>query len=170
DRHRAATPPRADWSCPRRCRRRAPRGSHRGSPPPARNSGNWSASALAQRAVTRPKRLPPSPHVQPARDIRSGPPSYPHRHEHIESGCILAVADHGGRARIGELELGGAAFELPRDVEQVAGVKSDLERIEAILDGDLFARTAAVRIVDRKGELAVGDGELHRAALVARQR
>src|SRR5262249_36382295 len=148
-------------------RRPAPRRRRGGDAPLSLTCGNECASPRDRTPGGGGALLlsPPLPKTHP---FRFGRPSYPHRHEHIERRRILAVTHHGGRAGIGKLELRRATFELARDVEEITSVEADLERIEAVLDRQLLGGAAAIGVVDRERELAVGDGELHRAALVAR--
>ena len=44
----------------------------------------------------------------------------PHGHQHVKRALGIAILDQRRRARIGELEHRGFAFELAGDVEQVA--------------------------------------------------
>ena len=75
-----------------------------------------------------------------------------------------------GEPGIGELQDRGFAFELGRDVEQIAGIEADIERLGAVLDLDLLGRAAGIRIGHRKHQPAAGERQLHRAPALARYR
>ena len=60
--------------------------------------------------------------------------SHPHRHQHVERALGVLVLDQRRRAGIGELEHRDLALDLRRDVEQVARVEADIERIGVVLD------------------------------------
>src|ERR1700730_4543336 len=58
--------------------------------------------------------------------------SHPHRHQDVERGLVFLVLHQRGRARVGEFEDGDLAFDLGGDVEEVAGVEADIERVGSI--------------------------------------
>src|SRR5690349_24869567 len=89
---------------------------------------------------------------------------HPHRHQDVKRGGAFAVLDDGGGAGIGELEQGGVAVELGRDVEQIAGVEADIDRRGIGIDLDLFRRAARIRVVDGQRQAPVAQSELHRAS------
>src|SRR6202011_5856168 len=70
--------------------------------------------------------------------VSDGNCSHPHRHQHIERGLVVLVLHQGRRTGIGEPEHGDLALDLAGDVEQIARVESDIERVGGVLDLDLF--------------------------------
>jgi len=59
------------------------------------------------------------------------------------------------------------AFELARDIEQIARVEADLERRRIVFSADLFGGAAAFGVVDREYQLVGAYVELDRAAPLA---
>src|SRR5207253_5039980 len=54
---------------------------------------------------------------------------HPHRHQHVKRALGFLVLDQRRRSGVGEHEHGGLALDLGGDVEQVARVEADIERI-----------------------------------------
>ncbi len=75
-----------------------------------------------------------------------------------------------GEPGIGELEHGDLAFDLRGDVEQIARVEADIERIGVVFDLELLGGAAGIRIGDREHQPAAIERQLHRAAALARHR
>ena len=101
---------------------------------PRDSCGNSSASgggcgrqSCAQHAMNRSVRS------HRRRELRSSAArarrSHPHRHQHVERALGVLVLDQRRRAGIGELEHRHLALDLRGDVEQVARVEADIERI-----------------------------------------
>src|SRR5262249_18585288 len=113
------------------------------------------------------------PALSPLRRLSSvvrRPWSYSHRHQHIECALALTILNEGGRARISELEHRRFAVELRSDVQQIARVETDIERLRPVFDFELLGGTTRIRVCDRKQELAAAQGEFHGAAALARYR
>src|SRR5579864_1830319 len=95
---------------------------------------------------------------------------YAHRHQHIKRALGLLVGNESRRTRVGELEHGGVTVELSRNVEQIARVEADIERLGIVADLELLDGAARIRIGDRKHQLSCGERELHGTAALARNR
>ena len=96
--------------------------------------------------------------------------SHPHRHQHVERALGVLVLDQGRRAGIGEAQHRHLAVELGRDVEQIARVESDIDRIGRVIDLDLLGGAAGIRVGDGQDQLAGGQRQLDGAAAFARHR
>ena len=159
----AARSPRSDWSCRRRSRRSAP---------PARRARARSArrdscgkfvrvrrriAAAVMRSIysswpglSRPSTTYLSspktwmPGTRPGMTTTSTRRKlHPHRHQHVERALGVLVLDQRRRAGVGELEHRDLAFDLRGDVEQIARVEADIERIGVVVDLELLGGAAA---------------------------
>ena len=68
------------------------------------------------------------------------------------------------------LSTAGLAIDLGRDVEQVARVEADIERIGVVVDLEFLGGAAGIRVGDREHQLAARERELDGAAALARDR
>src|SRR5262245_49170477 len=91
-----------------------------------------------------------------------------HRHQHIDGAGGVAVLDQCRRARIGQLQQGTLALDLGRDVEQVARVEPDIERIGLVLDLELLGGAARIRVGHRQYHAAGGERQFDRPSTLAR--
>src|SRR5690242_4066429 len=80
-----------------------------------------------------------------ARRPRDSGRSDPHRHQDVERALRVLVLDERRRAGIGEPQDRDLAFDLRRDVEQIARVEADIERLGLVIDLELFGGAAGVR-------------------------
>ena len=75
--------------------------------------------------------------------------SHPHRHQHVQRAGRVLIAQERGGAGIRELQLGLLALELRGDVEEIAAVEADIERIRVVFDLELLGGAAGIGIGDR---------------------
>src|SRR6202034_2651594 len=106
-----------------------------------------------------------SPHPIP--DRRS---LHAHRHQHVERAVRILVLDKGRRAGIGKLEHGGFALDLRGNVEEVARIETDIDRIGSVFDLDLLGGAAGIRIGDGQQETPSAQRQFDGTAALARDR
>src|SRR5258708_3581854 len=94
----------------------------------------------------------------------------PHRHQYIERASGILVLDQGGRTGVGKFQNRGFAFDLSGDIEQIARIESDIDRIGLIDDLELFGGATGIRIGHREHQSAGRERELHGAPALARYR
>src|SRR6188508_1423841 len=83
-------------------------------------------------SMTGPGAAAPSPStIKPSNAIRTARngASDPERHQHVLDARVFRVEHQGRAGRVGEAELGGLAGDLAGDVQEVAGVETDLETL-----------------------------------------
>src|SRR5690606_33815886 len=95
-------------------------------------------------------------------------PSNPHRHQHIERGALLALADQRRRVGIGEMQLDAVTVDLTQNVGQVASVEADLHRIAVIARCQLLGRSAVLGAGDAERDAILVEPDLYRARLLTR--
>ena len=73
--------------------------------------------------------------------------SHPHRHQHVERGGLVVLAEQGRGGGVGRVDYDAVSPSIcPQNVEQVAGVEAyDLEQIGAIITGYFLRRVAILR-------------------------
>src|SRR2546421_360199 len=69
---------------------------------------------------------------------------------------------------VGQPQHRDFAFDLGGDVEQIARVEADIERVGGVFDFELFGGAAGIRVGHRQHQLAVGQRQLYGAAAFAR--
>src|SRR5262245_23003533 len=79
---------------------------------------------------------------------------HPHRHQDVERTGSALVLDQGRRTRIGELQDRSVALDLAGNVEQIARVETDIDRIGLVAHLKLLGGAAGVRVDHRQDHLA----------------
>src|SRR5579862_337574 len=83
-----------------------------------------------------------------------------HRHQDVERAAIGAVAHDRRRSRIGHRKARALALDLLGNIEQIARVEADLQRLRVVAHFDFLGRGAVLGAGRRKGEIAALDREL----------
>src|SRR5262245_36249105 len=98
------------------------RGRNKATEPTTRSTSVACLSPRTQRTSNRPPSVlsPQSSVLSPQSSVLCPLSSDSHRHQHVDSAAGVAILDQRWGAWVGELQQGALAFELGRDVEEVA--------------------------------------------------
>src|SRR5829696_2488308 len=93
-----------------------------------------------------------------------------HWHQNVQGAFRILVLDQGRRSWVGQLQHGGLTFDLRRDVQQVAGIEADIERIGSVLDLNFLSGAARIRIGHRKHQSSIAERQFYGASAFTRYR